>query len=373
MQQFLEMDETLVYKIGISLIHKIGSVTAKKLIAYTGSPEAVFKEKPQTLEKIPGIGSLLAKAIAKNSVLPKAEKELELIQKHNIEVLFYLDKSFPKKLLQCEDSPIVLYKMGNGDLNNQKVLSFVGTRNATNYGKEMTEKLISGLKSRGHQVQIISGLAYGIDVCAHKVALKEEMETVAVLGHGLSNLYPATHRAIAKKIIEKGCLLTEFGFEQKPEPPFFVKRNRIVAGLADATIVIESGIKGGALITADIANSYNRDVFAVPGNIGNTYSQGCNRLIKSNKAALLENVEDLEYILGWDVDTKPKTIQKEIFVELEGNDKIIFDILSEHKELPFDQLFLLSKLPVSSISSTLLNLEFSGLIKSLPGKVYKIL
>jgi DNA processing protein len=356
----------------MGMIPNVGHVTAKKLIAYTGSAEAVFFEKKKNLEKIPGVGAYLAKAIAQQNILGLAEAELNTINKHNIEVLFYLDKAYPQRLNHCEDAPILLYKSGNCELNHQKVLSFVGTRDATPYGREMCEKLISGLKERGHHVLVVSGLAYGIDVCAHKAALKEGFETVGVLGHGLGFLYPSLHRQVASKMMEQGSLLSEFVYSQKPEPSFFVKRNRIVAGMADATIVVESGVKGGALITADIANSYNRDVFAVPGNAGNPSSAGCNKLIKANKASLIESVEDIEYLLGWDVTSKKRPVQRELFVELSEEENIVYDILKAHKELVFDQIFLLSKMPVSKVSTLLLNLEFSGLVKSLPGKVYKM-
>ena len=367
-------EESLKYKIGLSLIPKIGDVTAKKLVAYTGSVEAVFNEKKRNLEKIPGIGPVLAKSIEKQNILVKAEQEVEKVIKNNINILFYLDDNFPERLKHCTDSPILLFRKGECDLNSNKILSIVGTRNATNYGKEICEKLIKELKEKGHNVLIISGLAYGIDICAHKAALNNCIETIAVLGHGLGMIYPAAHRATAKKIEEKGCLLTEFLYDDQPEPPNFVKRNRIVAGLADATIVIESGTKGGALITADIANSYNRDVFAVPGNVNSTWSNGCNKLIKSNKAALLESADDIEYLLGWDAQ-KPKNgvVQRELFHTLSREEQLIVDSIKEEGQTPIDHIFLTTQLPVSKVSALLLNLEFAGIVKSLPGKIYKII
>jgi len=367
-------EKDLIYQIGLSLIPKIGDVTAKRLVAYLGSVEAVFKETKSKLEKIPGIGPALAKVISKKDILLKAEEELEYAEKKKIKILFYLHKDYPERLKQCEDGPILLYQLGDSNLNHSKILSFVGTRNATAYGREICEKLIAGIKERGHDAIIVSGLAYGIDVCAHKAALKEGLNTIAVLGHGLNFLYPSLHRHIAKKIIDRGCLLSEFRCAEKPEPSFFVRRNRIVAGMADATIVIESGVKGGALITADIANSYNRDVFALPGNVDNSFSAGCNKLIKSNKAALIESVEDIEYLLGWDIEeTENKTIQMQLFNNLNEEELLIVDTLKTNGEMPFDHIFLQTKLPVSSVSAMLLNLEFSGVVKSLPGKVYKLL
>jgi DNA processing protein len=366
-------DQSLLYKVGLSFIPKIGDITAKRLVSYLGSVEAVFKEKKGKLEKIPGIGPTLSKVISKNGILSKAEAEIEFIIKNKIIPLFYLDEVYPERLKQCEDGPVLLYQKGATELNHKKVLSFVGTRNATAYGREVCEKVIADLKDKGHEVVIVSGLAYGIDVCAHKAALKEGFKTVAVLGHGLNYLYPGLHKPVARKIVDQGCLLSEFGYNEKPEPAFFVRRNRIVAGMADATIVIESGVKGGALITADIANSYNRDVFAVPGNINSPYSKGCNKLIKSNKAALIESANDIEYILGWDLkDKNEKTVQMQLFNDLNQDEQLIVETLKTNGEMPFDHIYLQTKLPVSSVSALLLNLEFSGVIKSLPGKVYKL-
>ena len=364
--------EILKYKIGLSLLPKIGNVTAKKLIAYTGSIEAVFREKRRNLKKIPGIGSALAEYIVKQNVLDIAESEINLMERNQVEAKFYLDREYPERLRHCNDAPVILYQKGDCDLNKNKVLSFVGTRNATPYGKQMCEKLIGDLRSRGHEVLIVSGLAYGIDICSHRGAMKNELETVAVLGHGLGNLYPASHKSTAMAITQKGCLISEFRFWEKPEPAFFVKRNRIVAGMADATIVIESGLKGGALITADIASSYNRDVFAVPGNVSNIYSEGCNRLIKSNKAALLESVEDLEYLLGWDIkDVKQESRQMQLFTNLSDEEQLIMEQLKKNGDMPFDHIYLESNLPVSKVSALLLNLELLGIVKSLPGKVYR--
>ena len=366
-------EDLLIYKLGISFIPKIGDITAKKLIAYTGSAEAIFKEKKKILEKIPGIGSGLARSVSSQNILKQAEKEIEHTKKNNIDILYYLDENYPQRLLHCNDAPVILYRKGNCNLNKAKILSFVGTRNASSYGRNMCEKLIVDLNGRGHDVIISSGLAYGIDICSHKTALKEGLETVAVLGHGLNFLYPAYHTQIAEKIKSQGCILTEFPFEQKPEPSFFVKRNRIVAGMADATIVIESGRKGGALITADLANSYNRDVFAVPGNVGNSTSEGCNFLIKTNKAALIESVEDIEYLMGWDKKEKNNAVQMQLFKNLSKEEQLVVDHLKKNGEMPFDHIYLETKLPVSSVSAILLNLEFSGIVKSLPGKLYKII
>lgn len=366
-------ENNLRYQIAISLIPGVGSITAKKLIAYSGSIEGVFKESKKTLLKIPGVGGLLAQNITKQDVLLKAEKEIEFIQKYNIKSYFYLSNDYPERLKHCEDAPVILFAKGNISLNHPKILSIVGTRNATSYGKERCNQLISEIVERNHDPLIISGLAYGIDITAHRAALKNNLQTVAVLGHGLNTIYPSLHRSVAKEIINHGALVTDFISVEQPEKNNFVKRNRIIAGLSDATIVVESGITGGALITADIANSYNRDVFAFPGRVKDNYSAGCNRLIKANKAALIEGVSDIEYLLGWESHPSGKRpVQKKLFQKLTAEEENVMKILNEAGELTIDQICLKIKLPVSKVSPILLNLEFSGMVLSLPGKVYTL-
>src|SRR6056297_532744 len=366
----------LKYKIALSLIPKVGHITAKKLVAYVGDFEGVFKESKKNLLKIPDIGEMLANNIVHSDVLPLADKEIEFIEKNNIRVVFYLDEEYPERLKHCIDAPILLYTKGELSLNQRKVLSIVGTRKATDEGVSFCTSLVSALADRGHNPIIVSGLAYGIDATAHKAALDNNLATVAVLGHGLDIIYPASHKLLAEKIIDNGLLITDFPSKSKRDKNNFVKRNRIIAGLSDATIVVESGEKGGALVTADIANSYNRDVFAVPGRVADTYSKGCNQLIKTNKAALLEKVEDIEYLLGWEPENKmnQKDIQRHLFVELNDEEKIIVDILkSNTKELPIDMICLKAQMPTSKVSPILLELEFKGILKTLPGKTYKLI
>ena len=353
------------------MIFGIGNINAKKLIAYTGSVEGVFKEKKQNLEKIPGIGTKLSKEIINSDARVKAEEEIKFTEKNKIEVLFFNDKNYPERLKHCEDAPIIIYQKGKYDLNKKKVLSIVGTRNATVNGKENCDKIISDLSKRGHNPLIVSGLAYGVDICAHKAAIKNNLDTVAVLGHGFSTIYPAAHRKYAKEIIYNGTLLTEFPHNSKLEPSNFVRRNRIIAGISDATIVIESAKKGGSLITAELANSYNRDVFAFPGRITDKYSEGCNLLIKTNRAALIQNYKDIEYILAWEKKNK-KAIHPKLFVELNTEEQKIYDLLKEGKELSIDVICFKINLPTSKVSAMLLNLEFQDLIISLPGKTYRI-
>ncbi|MBN4062210.1 DNA-processing protein DprA [Bacteroidales bacterium AH-315-I05] len=362
-------DEQLKYKVGITLIEGIGDMRAKKLIAYCGGAEAVFKEKKSALQKIPDIGKALAEVVVAQDVLSQAEEEIEFIEKNSITPLFYLDKGYPIRLKHCDDSPVMLYAKGNMNLNAEKVVSIVGTRNATNYGKKICEKLVEELAR--HNVLIISGLAYGIDILSHKAALKNNLQTVAVLGHGLDKIYPQQHRSTSAKMLGNGGLVTDFLPNTKPDRENFPKRNRIVAGLADAVIVIESAASGGSLITAEIANSYNRDVFAVPGKIGDNYSEGCNWLIKINKAALLESAKDIQYLMGWEKQGK-KSVQKKLFVDLNSEEELLVKLLKQNGEIPIDRICLQTDMPMSKTSSVLLKLEFKGVVRSLPGKVYAL-
>jgi len=368
------INDDLKYKIALSLIPKIGHVTAKKLVAYVGSFDGVFSEKKGNLMKIPGIGSVLADSIINSNVIPKAEEEIEFIIKSKITPVFYLDKKYPERLKHCEDAPILIYTLGEIDLNSRKMISIVGTRKATTEGKAFTEKLIKDLKERDHNPVIVSGLAYGIDAVAHHAALENGLKTIAVLGHGLDIIYPASHKGLAKNIINQGMLVTDFPCKSIRDKNNFIKRNRIIAGLSDATIVIESGEKGGSLVTADIANSYNRDVFALPGRASDKYSKGCNNLIKSNKAAMLTSVEDLEYMLGWEPEKKKNdAVQIDLFQNLCDEERLIAEILKKQEEITIDQICLKSNMPTSKVSPILLNLEFMGVVKTLPGKSYKLI
>jgi DNA processing protein len=369
------MADDLLYKISLSLIPGIGSITAKSLIAYTGSPEQVFKEKEKVLRKIPGVGTILAKNIVSSNVFPRAAKEIEFIEKNRIEALFYLDDSYPQRLRGCNDAPIVLFVKGTPDLNCTKVISVVGTRHSTEYGKETVDSFIGGIAERGYPILIVSGLAYGIDVQVHKAALKTELPTVAVMGHGLETVYPSIHTSIAREMEEKsGGLVSDFLSYSLIDRKNFLRRNRIIAGLSDATVIVESAKKGGALVTAEIANSYNRDVFAFPGRRGDIYSEGCHFLIKSNRAALIESVADLEYVMNWSQGKGiPDAVQPRLFNDLDKDEKIIVDLLQSEGETAMDQICIKTGLAMSKVSSTLLNLEFAGIVKGLPGKVFKVI
>lgn len=365
------MNSDLKFKIALTLIPNIGDILAKRLVAYCGSVEAVFKEKKGALEKIPGIGSFHADFVVNHRIFDRAEEEMLFIEKNTIQPLFYLDTNYPKRLTYCEDSPVMLYFKGYTDLNAEKIISVVGTREATEYGKKLCETFLADLAI--HNVTIVSGLAYGIDICAHRAALDNKLPTVCALAHGLDRIYPAVHKQTAEKMLETGGWLSDFTSNTNPNQENFPRRNRIVAGISDATIVIESKKSGGSLITADIANSYNRDVFAFPGRIDDVCSEGCNTIIKQNKAALIQSAADLVYILGWE-QTKKSTApqQKKLFLELTSDEEILVNALKEKESVTIDDLCFTSKLPMSKVSALLLTLEFSGIVRSFPGKAYRL-
>lgn len=363
---------SLEEKIALSLIPQIGPRLVRRLVAYAGSVEAVFERHKIQAWKIPGIGKGKAAHFNKESLLQKAREEIEYIQKEGISVHFYLDENYPRRLKECEDAPVVLYTKGEAIFNAEKIISIVGTRNATEYGRATTETIIADLAKLYPGLVIVSGLAYGIDITAHKAALKNKLKTIAALGHGFQFMYPSIHKKVAASIAKQGALVTEFIGTQKPEPGNFVSRNRIIAGLADATIIIESAEKGGALITADIANSYNRDVYALPGKSTNHFSRGCNHLIKMNRAGLIENALDIQLAMCWtDPNKKPKTVQKQLFVELNGEEKQIVDFLTTNGDSHPDEISAFLNMPVGKVSASLLNLEFQGVVRSLPGKQYQ--
>jgi DNA processing protein len=363
---------SLKHKIALGLIPRIGDINARKLVSYFGSVEAIFHEPYRNLIKIPGIGSGIAQYISNRSYLETAEKEAEYISRNNIRTYFYLDNNYPFRLRQCDDSPVVFFFMGNSDLDAAKILSVVGTRNASARGKEICDKIIGGLAAGHPDLIIISGLAYGIDIAAHKAALAYNLQTIGVLGHGFKTMYPSLHASVAKMMIKNGGLITDFLSDALPERNNFLKRNRIIAGLSDATLVVESGKKGGALITADIANSYNRDVFAVPGRPDDQWSAGCNSLIRNNKAALTECSDDIEYFLNWKPEKTKPPVQRTLFSDLDDTEKLIFELLAKEGELAIDSICRSIEIPVYKLSSILLQMEFKGLVKCNPGNVYRI-
>lgn len=366
----LYMKEELFYQIAITMVPNIGDVNARALVQYFGSASAVFKVKAKHLEEIEGIGVKRIESILKFD-FAKVDDEIAFIQKHKIQTLFFQDKGFPKRLLNCYDCPALLYYKGNTDLNAEKMVGIVGTRSQSEYGKSHCESIIETLAAEN--VIIVSGLAFGIDTIAHKSALKSGIQTIGVLAHGLDRIYPTENKSIAKEMLQQGGLLTEFRSNTIPDKQNFPSRNRIVAGLCDCIIVIESGKKGGSLITAELANGYNRDVFTIPGRITDLKSEGCNYLIKTNKAALITSGEDVLRNMGWFKEKKPtKKKQRELFIELPADEKTIYNILKESGSQHIDDLFIKCNLSGSSIAKALLMLEMEGIVKSLPGKVYEL-
>ncbi len=362
---------SLKHKIALGLIPRIGDINARRLVAHFGSVEAVFSEPYRNLIKIPGIGPELAGYITDRSYLKTAEEEAEYVTKNNIKTYFYLDNDYPFRLRQCDDSPVVFFFKGSCNLDSPKVLSIVGTRSATPHGREICEKIIGGLAAGHPDLIIVSGLAYGIDISAHKAALSYNLPTIGVLANGLKTIYPSIHRSTAMAMLKNGGLLSDFLSDALPERNNFIKRNRIIAGLSDATLVIESGKKGGALITADIASSYNRDVLAVPGRPEDQWSAGCNSLIKSNKAALAESPEDIEYFLDWKSDKPKSPVQTSLFAEMSDQEKEVFDLLSRENEMNIDSICRSLEIPVNKLSPLLLQMEFRGLVKFYPGNLYR--
>jgi DNA processing protein len=368
------MNKDLLYQIALTLIPNIGPVQAKILLQQF-EPADIFKAKRSSLEKTEGIGSIKANNIKDFNEFKIAEDEIAFIEKYRIKTLFLTDNDYPKRLLNCYDSPTLLYYKGDADLNASKIIAVIGTRNHTEYGKQITEKLIADLAKLN--ITIISGLAYGIDALAHKAALKHKLLTIGVLAHGLDQVYPSQHTALAKDMIKHGGgLLTEFRSNTNPDKHNFPARNRIVAGMSDATIVIETGIKGGSMITAELANGYNKDVFAFPGKVTDSKSGGCNSLIKNNKAVLLTDAQELIEIMGWEERTgsqKPGVrSQKELFIELSNEEKIIVKILKEKESSHIDEINFKSGLSSSAVAAAILSLELQNVVSSQPGKLYSL-
>ncbi len=365
------MENELLYQIALTKLDKVGPVTAKNLVSYCGGVEPVFRASKKQLLQIPGIGEETANGILRQSVFAEAEKELNFVLKNDIQVLFFLDAAYPKRLKHYPDCPTLLYYKGNADLNASRIVSVVGTRKPTNYGVSVCQKLIEDLKP--FQLMVVSGLAYGIDIAAHRKCLEAGIPTIGVMGNGLSKVYPSLHRKVAEQMIANGGLLTEFAHHLRPDREHFPMRNRVVAGLCDALVVVESKKKGGSMITADLANGYNKDVFAFPGRNTDECSEGCNLLIKSHQASLLEGAKDLAYIMRWDKQISSDSVQRSLFADLNSSQEQIVSLLLHHRELPIDQLTHHLQKPPSEMAAALLDLEFKGIVRTLPGKKYVLI
>jgi DNA processing protein len=365
------MDSNLLFEIALTKIPTIGDIQAKAMVQVLGSAEAVFKTPARMLEKIEGIGKVRADAIKRFRLFKEAEQEIKFINKNNIQALFFTSENYPKRLLNCADSPIMLYYKGVANLNNNRIISVAGTRNHTHQGQYDCEKLIKELSE--FDLTIVSGLAYGIDTVAHKSALANNLPTIGVLAHGLQTLYPSVNEPLSKEMLKQGGLLTEFSFTEKPDKQNFPKRNRITAGICDALVVVESGIKGGSLITAEIANSYHRDVFAFPGRTNDSKSEGCNELIKSHKAQLITSAKDIVNLMRWEnYRQTEKPTQLALFENLNDLEKKIVELLCNEKTAHVDTITDKCKCNSNEIAGALLSLEMMEKITALPGKMYRL-
>lgn len=356
--------------LAISLIPGIGDILAKQLLAYFGSAEAVFKAPKGKLLRVPGIGEVLSNEILKKNTLDRAAQLCQEASDFDTRLIFYNEQEYPPLLKELVDSPFYLFWKGSASPNMHRPIAIVGTRQCTEYGKRITEQLIADLVP--YQPTIVSGLAYGIDIIAHKAAVHHGLPTVAVLGSGLKRVYPSQHQKYVDDILKNGALVSEYELLEDPEAAHFPARNRIVAGMCQAVIVVEAAKEGGALITAEIANSYSRDIYAIPGNIGNKYSEGCNYLISQNKAAIFSNVKELAISLGWEAESPKATTLPKDLTQLSEKEKGIYSLLKDTGEMQIDPLAWKSQLTVNELASVLLNMELKGFVKVLPGKKYSL-
>jgi DNA processing protein len=362
-------EQDLFYLLALLKVEGVGDIMAKKLLNHCGNAEAIFKSKSSQLATIDGVGSVLLKNLNNKVIFESADRELKFIKQNDINTLFYQEENYPDRLKHCIDGPLLLFASGNIEFKNRKIISIVGTRQITSYGTEFCKNLIADLAPLNPI--IVSGFAYGVDIVAHQAAMEHDLQTIGIVAHGLNQIYPKTHAKYVAKMEKNGGFMTEFWSNSNPEKENFVRRNRIVAGIAEATIVIESAERGGSLITANIANDYNRDVFAVPGRTSDKYSQGCNNLIKTQRANLLTSAADLIYILNWDLEKETKPVQKQLFVSLDDEEQKIYNYLQQNGKEILDIIALKCEFPIYKISSLLLNMELKGVIRPLPGKLFE--
>lgn len=361
-----------IYRIALSLCDGVGPILAKSLINELGTAEAVFKESPSHLASLSGISGRVVQGLKDKEILKRAEKEMHFVESNAFLMHFFQEASYPRRMKHCADAPVILYQKGNLNLNPNRSLAIVGTRSVTDYGRNFMDHFMKDLEA--YQPQVISGLAYGVDAIAHRESINHNLKTIAVVAHGLDSIYPALHRGLAQDILSSGgAIVTEFLSESKPDRENFPKRNRIIAALSDAVLVVEAARKGGALITADLAFQYNRDVFAVPGRCRDVFSEGCNLLIKSNRANLLESVADIEYIMRWQQKEELQQATLPLFDDLSESEQTLIGIIgSNNQAKEIEWLAAKLELPMSKLLVQLMNLELKGLIVSAPGKQYRL-
>ncbi len=369
-------EEEIIASIALTKIRGLGSTWALRLIRELGDAVSIFEKRKDLKDLIPDLNDKIINLLDDAEAYGKAAKEYEFVKKNHLYCYTYNDEHYPSRLRECEDAPILLYCQGHADLNKLHMVSMVGTRHCTDYGKTLCLKFLNDLHSILPNLMIVSGLAYGVDINAHRAALSNRIPTVAVLAHGLDRIYPSMHRDTAFEMCGTGGLLTEFPSGTNPDRQNFVMRNRIVAGMCDATIVVESAAKGGSLITADLATGYGRDCFAFPGQVDAPYSSGCNNLIRDNKAALISNAEDFVKLMGWTSNLdgeKACPIQRELFIDLSPEENIIVELLRKEGKSQINTLVVKSNIPVNKLSSLLFELELKGVVRSMAGSVYQLL
>jgi DNA processing protein len=364
-------NEELFYRIALTFVDGIGSKTARQLLEHFGNATDIFRASLKELKHTEGVGEIKARNFKLPEILSHAEKELGFIQKNGVKTLL-INKNYPTRLSTCSDAPTILYYKGEAELDKKRVVAIVGTRKNTDYGCRICEELVEGLRDL-EDIIVISGLALGIDAIAHKKCIQAGIPTVGVLGHGLDRIYPATHNALARQMVANGGILTEFASGTLPEKSNFPMRNRVVAGLSDVTVVVESSSTGGALITARMASGYNREVAAYPGRITDARSAGCNELIRTNVAAMITKARELVELMNWDATSRKKPVQRQLFINLSPEEEKIYQILQAKEQLHTDELQFETGLPVSMLAATLLQMEMQGLIKTLPGKNYRLI
>lgn len=362
-------EQDLFYLLALLRVEGVGDIMAKKLLANFGNAENIFKAKNSQIAAVDGVGAVLLKNLKDKTVFEKASQELKFIDQNDIKTSFFQEEHYPERLKHCIDAPVLIFSAGNINLANKRIISIVGTRQITSYGIEFCRNLIEDLGPLNPV--IVSGFAYGVDIVAHQLAIENKLQTIGVLAHGLNQIYPKAHKKYMAKMEENGGFITEFWSSTNPDKENFVRRNRIVAGMSEATIVIESADRGGSLITANMANEYNRDVFAVPGRVTDKYSQGCNQLIKTQKANVITSAADLVYMLNWDIKSEIKPVQKQLFIDLESDEQKIYDFLLKNGKELLDIIALQCELPIFKISGILLNMELKGVIRPLPGKLFE--
>jgi len=366
------LEEEIIALLALQKTKGVGDIIAKKLISHCGSAQNILAEKKNTLAKINGIGAATLRFLFDKKDLLAAEKELAYIQKNNLNFCYYQNDNYPSLLKQCIDAPILLFSDGNINLNNLRIISIVGTRKMTLYGRDFVNQFIEELTP--YNPIIVSGFAYGVDITAHKAAVKNKLQTIGVLAHGFEQIYPKVHKKYIHQVNENGGFYSEFWHDEDPLKNNFLKRNRIVAGMSKATIIIESAERGGSLVTADIANSYSRDVFAVPGKTTDSLSKGCNNLIKTNKAGILTSAKDLAEALNWELSSKqPKAIQKQLFIDLSKEEQTIVDFLQKNEKTHIDSIALDCNIPVYKLATLLFNMEMKGVIRPLQGKLFELI